>query len=82
MQQICLTLCAIAQPKNAKQDRFNSRHLTKIDQRVEQVLAVTKTSVFVGPMLKQLVDVAIRGDEPVRPEGDAALVPPGFDDPP
>ena len=42
-------------------------------------LAVAEAGVLVGPVLQQLVDVAMGGDEAVRPERDAAFELPGFE---
>ena len=57
-------------------DRSDSSDLAKIDQSRIQISAVGQASIFIGPMLKQNVDVAMRGHETVRPEWYAAFVKP------
>src|SRR6266571_2034140 len=44
------------------------------NSQIRQVAAISQASVFVCPALEHSVDITVSGNEPVWPEGNAALV--------
>src|SRR5258708_26697862 len=55
------------------QHRIDSGKFAKIEESGIQVVAISEACVFIRLALEHFVDVAVGGNEPVWPEGNAAL---------
>src|ERR1039458_3879167 len=60
--------------RRSEQDGLYPGQLAKVGQCRVEILAVSETCVFVGPVLEKRIDVAVRRDKSMGPEWDAALV--------
>ncbi len=58
----------------SRQHGLDTGHLAEIDECRVEIAAVSQAGVFVGPVLQHYIHIAVRCDEAVRPEWDAAFV--------